>query len=123
MRAGTAASTAPRPNVRDDGQRPSFGTGWQIIALLKNGIIFAEGAGQIREITAWGRSDLPDGCEERSDSLPSPGGELSLCLQTLDRLPHRNEADNNQDFNQDDEDHRVNSFKLVQPARSSERPG
>ena len=24
-----AASTASRPNVRDDGQRPSFGTGWR----------------------------------------------------------------------------------------------
>jgi len=23
-----AASTASRPNVRDDGQRPSLGTGW-----------------------------------------------------------------------------------------------
>src|ERR1700676_4196250 len=31
LRAGTAASTAPRPNVRDDGQRPSFGTGWAIM--------------------------------------------------------------------------------------------
>ena len=31
-RSPTAASTATRPNVRDDGQRPSFGTGWQIIA-------------------------------------------------------------------------------------------
>jgi hypothetical protein len=25
----TAASTASRPNVRDDGQRPSTGTGWR----------------------------------------------------------------------------------------------
>jgi hypothetical protein len=33
LRAGTAASTAPRPNVRDDGQRPSFGTGWQSYSL------------------------------------------------------------------------------------------
>jgi hypothetical protein len=24
-----AASTASHPNVRDDGRRPSFGTGWQ----------------------------------------------------------------------------------------------
>jgi hypothetical protein len=29
LRAGAAASTASRPNVRDDGRRPSFGTGWQ----------------------------------------------------------------------------------------------
>ena len=29
LRADAAASTATRPNVRDDGQRPSFGTGWQ----------------------------------------------------------------------------------------------
>jgi hypothetical protein len=34
LRAGTAASTATRPNVRDDGQRPSFGTGWQINRLI-----------------------------------------------------------------------------------------
>ena len=33
LRARTAASTAPRPNVRDDGQRPSFGTGWQSYSL------------------------------------------------------------------------------------------
>jgi hypothetical protein len=26
-----AASTASRPNVRDDGQRPSLGTGWRNI--------------------------------------------------------------------------------------------
>jgi len=25
------ASIAPRPNVRDDGQRPSDGTGWPIL--------------------------------------------------------------------------------------------
>ena len=31
LRAGTAASTASRPNVRDDGQRPSRGTGWLLI--------------------------------------------------------------------------------------------
>ena len=29
MRDDAAASTAPRPNVRDDGQRPSHGTGWR----------------------------------------------------------------------------------------------
>jgi hypothetical protein len=26
---GASASTAPRPNVSDDGQRPSLGTGWR----------------------------------------------------------------------------------------------
>jgi len=29
-----AASTASRPNVRDDGQRPSFGTGWRELVEL-----------------------------------------------------------------------------------------
>ena len=29
LRDDAAASTASRPNVRDDGQRPSFGTGWR----------------------------------------------------------------------------------------------
>jgi hypothetical protein len=31
----TAASTASHPNVRDDGQRPSCGTGWrELVALI-----------------------------------------------------------------------------------------
>jgi hypothetical protein len=55
-----AASIASRPNVRDDGQRPSEWDGTagviKVICFSENQNIFAEGAGQVF-------ADLPVGSE------------------------------------------------------------
>ena len=62
VRAGTAASTAPRPNVCDDGQRPSFRDGManHIAEFLfrKNRNIFSKGAGRVGQISC--RADDAD---------------------------------------------------------------
>jgi hypothetical protein len=59
--AGTAASTASHPNVRDDGQRPSSerdGENIEVIWIRKNRNIFANGT---RHAKAQAVTDLPVG--------------------------------------------------------------
>jgi hypothetical protein len=84
-----AASTASRPNVRDDGQRPSLGTGWRVsrtdLGQRRNRIFFGMGLDSriktiARRANHWSDYTLP--CGPKLEGVERRASEIRDDLRT-----------------------------------------